>query len=449
MVKLLYRAPYGTKGRYAMAERLRVFVSHSHQDNDFCHQIVQALRDAGADVWYDEHNLGWGELHDEIQRELGRRAIFVLILSKAVFASKWVKRETKWAYRLYDRDPTRAIVLVTAGQIDPVDFDPEKGWLFLDDFKRIEAPGYKPYPAEEAARRLVRAFGLTPAGEAPIPVIPQPTESADDLLTRGKALKAQKKYAEAIPVFERATHLAPTSFEAWANLALALNETGCRGDDLQAYSRALALDDKQAWVWYNMGNALGGLKRYQEALAAYERALALYPNYQDALSNKGLVLGSLGRYEEALAAYDQALALNPNLAQTWNNKGTTLGILERYQEALDAVVYALSLDSNDAVRWSNKGNALGGLGRLEEALVAYEQALALDPNYAVAWSNKGLVLGSLGRYGEALTAYDQALALDSNDAYAWNNKAISLRALGRNADADEAAQRARELGFDK
>ena len=74
-----------------MAEQLRVFVSHSHEDNEFCQQIVQALRDAGADVWYDEHNLGWGELHDEIQRELGRRAIFVLILSKAAFASKWVQ----------------------------------------------------------------------------------------------------------------------------------------------------------------------------------------------------------------------------------------------------------------------------------------------------------------------------------------------------------------------
>ncbi len=43
-----------------MAEQLRVFVSHSHQDNAFCQQIVQALRDAGADVWYDEHNLRLG-----------------------------------------------------------------------------------------------------------------------------------------------------------------------------------------------------------------------------------------------------------------------------------------------------------------------------------------------------------------------------------------------------
>ncbi|HEY7343450.1 MAG TPA: toll/interleukin-1 receptor domain-containing protein [Ktedonobacterales bacterium] len=56
-----------------MAEQLRVFVSHTSEDSAFCHTIVAALRGAGADVWYDEHNMGSGRLADEILRELGRR----------------------------------------------------------------------------------------------------------------------------------------------------------------------------------------------------------------------------------------------------------------------------------------------------------------------------------------------------------------------------------------
>ena len=107
---------------------------------------------------------------------------------------------------------------VTAGPIERDDFGPRNGWLFLHDFKRVEAPGFAPYPVAEAAHRLLRALALTPAGEAPAPVAPQPTESVDDLLTRGKALMAQKQYAEALPLFERATQLAPGSFDAWANL---------------------------------------------------------------------------------------------------------------------------------------------------------------------------------------------------------------------------------------
>ncbi|HEY1389266.1 MAG TPA: toll/interleukin-1 receptor domain-containing protein [Ktedonobacterales bacterium] len=52
-------------------QQLRVFVSHSHEDDTFCRAIVAALRAAHADVWFDEENLGSGQLLGEIQRELG------------------------------------------------------------------------------------------------------------------------------------------------------------------------------------------------------------------------------------------------------------------------------------------------------------------------------------------------------------------------------------------
>ena len=136
-----------------MATALPIFVSHSHEDIEFCRALVDALRGAGAEVWYDEHNMESGQLMDVIMRELGRRKIFILILSKHAFASKWVRRETGWAYNLFDRDPTRVILPVTAGQIERDDFSPEAGWLFLEDFKRIEAPGYKPFPVAEAVGR--------------------------------------------------------------------------------------------------------------------------------------------------------------------------------------------------------------------------------------------------------------------------------------------------------
>ena len=123
-----------------MATALPIFVSHSHQDGAFCQALVTALRAAGADVWYDEHNLGAGHLMDVIQQELDRRKIFIVILSKNAFASKWVKRETGWAYSLYDRDPTRVILPVTASAIERDDFSGATGWLYLEEFKRIEAP---------------------------------------------------------------------------------------------------------------------------------------------------------------------------------------------------------------------------------------------------------------------------------------------------------------------
>src|SRR5690348_7089834 len=69
-----------------------IFVSHSHQDDDYCRAFVHELRAAGADVWYDEHNLTSGQLLTDIQRELHARRVFVPILSKAALhESTWVK----------------------------------------------------------------------------------------------------------------------------------------------------------------------------------------------------------------------------------------------------------------------------------------------------------------------------------------------------------------------
>lgn len=82
---------------------LRIFVSHSHQDDDYCRAFVQEVRAAGADVWYDEHNLTSGQLLTDIQRELHARPIFVPILSKATLhESTWVKDECGWAFPCTD-----------------------------------------------------------------------------------------------------------------------------------------------------------------------------------------------------------------------------------------------------------------------------------------------------------------------------------------------------------
>ena len=49
----------------------RIFVSHSHEDSEWCRKFVSFVREKGADVWYDEHNLGYGVLERVWQRVCG------------------------------------------------------------------------------------------------------------------------------------------------------------------------------------------------------------------------------------------------------------------------------------------------------------------------------------------------------------------------------------------
>jgi Flp pilus assembly protein TadD len=349
-----------------MATALPIFVSHSHEDSAFCHALVQALRDAGADVWYDEHDMGSGRLGPTIEQELRKRPVFVVILSPAALHSPRVEDETRWAYGLWRKDARRILLPVTVATLQEADI-----WRFLRRFRRVEPSGLQPFPPKEAVLRTLRTLAL-------IPIAPHSTNKRmDDPLTRGKALAAQQQYVQALLLFKRATQLAPGSFDAWANLASVLIERGQWDDALAACDHALALNDQQAWLW----------------------------------SYKGIAVGDWGRWHEALAAYDRALTLDDQQAWVWANKGTTLARMGRAEEALAARERALEIDPSLASVWSATGGAFGLMGRDEEAIAAFEQALTLDPNDQELWHTKAVHLRTLGRVAEAEAAERRAKEL--------------------------------------
>lgn len=77
----------------------RVFVSHSHSDNEWCRAFVAALQVAGWSVWYDERELSAGaEWVKTIQRELQARDVFLLVLTPASWTSEWVQEELNLAF---------------------------------------------------------------------------------------------------------------------------------------------------------------------------------------------------------------------------------------------------------------------------------------------------------------------------------------------------------------
>ncbi|HEY7974889.1 MAG TPA: toll/interleukin-1 receptor domain-containing protein, partial [Ktedonobacterales bacterium] len=423
-----------------------IFVSHSHKDDEYCHSFVADLRAAGLDVWFDEHNASAGHLVDLIERELRLRPIFVVVLSPAALVSQWVKDECTWAFGRYRRDPAHRVILpVLAKTVDEDDI-----WLFMQEFKRIEQAGLRPWPATEAARRVALAVDLNTPVAPPqrhatfaSPPPPGQSDNADALLARANALVSQGKRREAIKVLRRATALAPRSVAVWNALGFNLDYSGHDLEALEAFERALLLEPANAFAWAGKANALA--RGYpQQALVAAEKALSFDQASAYGFSAKGFALDHLGRRQEALDAYDRSTTLDPGFAIAWNNKGDALSNLGRHAEALDAYERVTVLDPSSSITWRNKGNELYRLGRQSGALDAYERATTLDPTYATAWNDKGFTLYGMGRYAEALDAYDHAIALGPN-ANRWRGKANALRQMGRTTEADEADRVARQL----
>lgn len=333
------RPMFGSRLLEGSMDQLRIFVSHSSRDKTFADALVKALRDAGADVWYDEHNLGTGQLLEEIQRELRARSVFIVILSVSAFASPWVTRECTWAFQLYDRDPSRTMLPIVATPVRRADFD---NMLFLESFKRIAAPGDLPYSRSETINRTLGLIGLhTHSLEESSAVMDVST-----LISEARILMTQRSNEQAIPLLDRAIELAPTSVEAWSERGSANWSLGRVQDALMDWVCWVILAPSSPEAWGNMGMPLVSLGRPDEALRAYDRAITLNASTWG-WTRRGEALNALGRYDEALAAFEEALSPpmmaklagsehNWVRADAWRGKAATFRALGREAAAQEA-----------------------------------------------------------------------------------------------------------------
>ncbi len=374
--------------------QLQIFLSYAPADSAVAETVVKALRGAGADVWFVERNQGMPQPLEEITHQLHERLVFIVLLSEKALASEWVRNECRYVFNLQIRFPSHIILPVAIAPLKPNTFD---NLPYLAQFKRIEGPNYTHYSEAEMLEHLLHFLALTPTDQIPITLMSEPGKSVNDLLTWGRVLAAQKRWAEALSFFQRATERDPNNAAVWGELGRALNGSQRYSEALIAHNRSLALNSQLAWVWKNKGFALDNLGRQEEALVAYDNALALDPNYIDAWDNKGYVLLGLERYEEALVAYDRTLALDPGRIDAWKDKGYVLISLGQREEALAVYDRVLLLNPDDAVVQFTKGNILSELGRYDEALAAYDCNLVLDHNHATGWITKGNLLYALER----------------------------------------------------
>lgn len=101
----------------------RVFVSHSHTDDEFGFKLIADIRRALGDetaVWYDASGGldGGDEWWKKIVTEVTARPIFLLILSPDAMASKWVQDELAMAWDQKNSGEGKRIVPVLARPTD-------------------------------------------------------------------------------------------------------------------------------------------------------------------------------------------------------------------------------------------------------------------------------------------------------------------------------------------
>jgi tetratricopeptide (TPR) repeat protein len=235
---------------------LSVFISHSHEDQDFGIRLVQDLRaffSKKEAIWFDTAGgLSGGMVwRPEIVDQVTKRPVFIVILSPDAISSKWVSFELNmaWVLMLSSKDsPSKLIV--------PLLYRPS---TLSADLNTLQVISFLPSTSYEAGLdELIAAINRFASAHGYAPIIkPSPLTQMDE---------------------EKASFVSQKTKEQWL---------------IEGHSHYFA-------------------RRYAEALAAYEQALQLDPTFAEAYNGKGRAYYFLARYHEALASFEQAIRLKPD-----------------------------------------------------------------------------------------------------------------------------------------
>jgi tetratricopeptide (TPR) repeat protein len=217
----------------------------------------------------------------------------------------------------------------------------------------------------------------------------------------------QKRFSDALTLFERARTLAPQKAdvrEGYDNakfwLAMEQGATARQQNSpdaaVGAYQDALALRPADTQALLGIAQAQVDKKNYPEAEAKFQQVLTRSPNNADALAGLGFIRLNQGKFDEAQTFLEKAHALAPTRAdvdQGYRN-AKFWGMMKQGAAAIDQ-------NRNDA------------------AVAAYRQALAENPTAKDALLGLAHASERKGDYPEAIRCYGQLTSANPADVQSW------------------------------
>ena len=208
-------------------------------------------------------------------------------------------------------------------------------------------------------------------------------------LNLARALKAERRYAEAERAVKQALSLKPSGV-AYSLLGSVQLEQGAYAAGLSAVETALELMPEDPISWNLKGLLLQRLRQPQQAVESFRQAIAHDPDYGIAYNNLGNQLRLLGQFDAAKAQLDQALRRLPNQPDVCLNQAHLLVQRRDYLQAARLYHKAIELAGGIGARtldWVvQEATALFLSGQVAQAIQRCDQALVIQPDYSAVVS---------------------------------------------------------------
>ena len=176
---------------------------------------------------------------------------------------------------------------------------------------------------------------------------------------------------------------APNNYNALANFAVVLSDSGRHQDSIGYFKKALKLDNR-AQSHYNLSNSYLRLGMREKSIEELRTCISLDPNFSEAHNNLGKLLAEAGKNEEAAKEIKIAISLNPYNAQAYNNLGATYNQMRQYENAINALTRAIEIYPNYASAYFNLSSSFLQINEFNKAEYCIRKVISYEPNNTYA-----------------------------------------------------------------
>jgi tetratricopeptide (TPR) repeat protein len=271
---------------------------------------------------------------------------------------------------------------------------------------------------------------MSPANKSPAQAA-----QAQALYRAAVAEMSAGRFAQSLPLLQKAFGLMPNSPEILNNLGTSYWKTGDTEKALQHYAKAVRLAPANALAQTNYGALLMELERLDDAEAHLKRAYALKPENPTIANHMGLMQCRRGDFAGAEASFHAAIKANPNWSEAHGNLGDVYRDTRRLSEAETEYRKALELDARNIRALAALGSLYTELQRNKEAEEALRKAVDLAPGDEKAWVLLLLLLEMTNRVDDAENVMQKAKAHFTRSPRLAAMEAKILRRRGKDAEA--------------
>ncbi len=325
---------------------------------------------------------------------------------------------------------------------------------------------------------------------APTKQLRKADPTSGDLHARlGMIYFQQGKFAEAVPVLQRAVKLKPALSNAAALLAMCLSELGRYDEALPGLKTAFRQIQDPAlkrMAGLHLMRANTFLDRPADAAQAALELSRAFPKDPEVLYHTGRIFANLayvqtmtlaevapqsvwlhqakgeaneseGAFDAAVQEYRAVLAADPKRPGIHYRTGRALLARARQPdsppntlaEAAQEFELELQIDPTNANASYELGELQRKANRLDEAQRLFTQAVTIDPQFEDALVGLGRTLVAAGQPAQGVPHLEKAMAMDPSDEVAVYQLAQAQRALGQTSEMEKTLARFRQLRDEK